>query len=165
MKPVGRDSVGLLQSPPMTHARLLLRFRDREFLFRTIFILLGFALVPLAEIFLFVFLGNVIGNYLVLVVAVVVGMVGGFVALSQARRTEARMREAVRAGAWPGRDMNDLAGSFAAAILLITPGFITDLAGLLLLIPGLRAAVGRLLAAKLATRFKELYDRLELSRL
>ncbi len=149
----------------MTITRVLLRLRDRDFLFRTIFVLLLFSLVPLAEIFLFVFLGNVIGNYLVLVIAVVVGLVGGFVALSQARRTEARLRERVAAGAWPGREIADFVGFAAAALLLITPGFITDCAGLLLLIPGLRRAVGHRLAARLKTGFKGLYDRLTLSRL
>jgi UPF0716 protein FxsA len=149
----------------MTHARLLVRFRDRDFLFRTIFILLLFCLVPLAEIFLFVFLGNVIGNYLVLIAGVAVSLVGGFAALFQARRAEERLRVVLRAGGWPGGELADLAGHLAAAILLITPGFITDCAGLLLLIPGLRLSVGRFLAAKLETRFKELYDRLLLSRL
>jgi len=144
---------------------MLLRFRDRDFLFRTILILLVFSLVPLAEIFLFVFLGNVIGNYLVLIIAVVIGVVGGFTALTQARRTEARLREVIRAGAWPVRELADLTGYLVAAILLITPGFITDLAGLLLLIPGLRTRVGRFLATRLETRFRELYDHLNLSRL
>jgi UPF0716 protein FxsA len=138
---------------------------DGDFLFRTIFILLGFALVPLAEIFLFVFLGNVIGNYLVLLISGAVAVAGGFTALFQARRTEARLREVVRAGAWPGRELTHLVGYLASAILLIAPGFITDLAGLLLLIPGLRIAVGRYLASKLETRFKELYEGLKLSRL
>jgi UPF0716 protein FxsA len=149
----------------MTHVRLLLRFRDGDFLFRTLLILLAFALIPLAEIFLFVLLGNVIGNYLVLAIAAVVGMIGGFITLSQARRTEARLREAIRAGGWPGRELTDLAGYLAAGALLITPGFITDLAGILLLIPGLRIRVGRFLAAKLETRFKEFYDRMKMSRL
>ncbi len=149
----------------MTITRVLLRFRDRDFLFRTILVLLLFSLVPLAEIFLFVLLGNVIGNYLVLLCAVVVGLVGGYVALTQARRAEARLRERVAAGAWPGREIADFLGCVAAAILLITPGFITDCAGLLLLIPALRRAVGRMLAARLSTGFKELYDLLVLSRL
>ena len=152
-------------SAPMTRVRMLLRYRDRDFLFRTILILLGFSLVPLAEIFLFVFLGQVIGIYLVLLIAVIAGLAGGFATLSQARRTEARLREVIRAGAWPGRELVDCAGYLAAAVLLITPGFITDVAGLLLLVPPLRRKAGRLLAAKLAAGFSELHDRLELSRL
>jgi UPF0716 family protein affecting phage T7 exclusion len=162
---VGRRSGTLLQSTPMTHARLLLRFRDRDFLFRTILILLGFALVPLAEIVLFVFLGTVIGNYLVLIIAVAVGMIGGFVVLSQARRTEARLRELAHAGAWPGRELADCTGLLVAAVLLITPGFITDCAGLVLLVPSLRKKAGKLLSASLSTKFRELYDQLSLSRL
>jgi UPF0716 protein FxsA len=150
---------------PLIYVRRLLGYRDRDFLFRTILILLGFSLVPLAEIMLFVFLGQVIGIYLVLIIAVIAGLAGGFAILSQARRMEARLQEVIRAGAWPGRELVDCAGYLAAAVLLITPGFITDVAGLLLLVPPLRRKAGKLLAAKLAAGFSELYDRLELSRL
>jgi UPF0716 protein FxsA len=144
---------------------MLLRFRDRDFLFRTILILLGFALVPLAEIVLFVYLGTVIGNYLVLVIAVVVSMIGGFVVLSQARRVEATLREVIHVGAWPGRELVNCTGLLVAAVFLMTPGFITSCAGLLLLVPSIRRKAVRLLAASLSTRFRELYNQLSLSRL
>jgi UPF0716 protein FxsA len=158
-------NVEQLRPSPLIYVRRLLGYRDRDFLFRTILILLGFSLVPLAEIMLFVFLGQVIGIYLVLIIAVIAGLAGGFAILSQARRMEARLQEVIRAGAWPGRELVDCAGYLAAAVLLITPGFITDVAGLLLLVPPLRRKAGKLLAAKLAAGFSELYDRLELSRL
>jgi UPF0716 family protein affecting phage T7 exclusion len=59
----------------------------------------------------------------------------------------------------------DLAGLLVSALLLITPGFVTDVAGFLLLVPSLRESLGRRIAARLKTRVRDVYDRLKLSAL
>ena len=46
----------------MTELRLLFRFLDKDFLFRLIFILLLYSIVPIAEIILFLWLGELIGQ-------------------------------------------------------------------------------------------------------
>jgi UPF0716 family protein affecting phage T7 exclusion len=58
-----------------------------------------------------------------------------------------------------------MAGLLASALLLITPGFVTDAAGFLLLVPSLRAWLGRRIAVMLKTRVRDVYDRLKLSAL
>jgi UPF0716 family protein affecting phage T7 exclusion len=59
----------------------------------------------------------------------------------------------------------DLGGLLVSAALLITPGFVTDAAGFLLLVPSLRAWAGRRLAIVMKTRLRDVYDRLKLSAL
>jgi UPF0716 protein FxsA len=137
----------------------------KDFLFKLILILLLYSLVPLAEIFLFIYLGELIGNYLVLVIAAVAGMGGALIALSQVQAARERLRAQLKAGRYPGREFADMAGIIVSGILLITPGFITDLLGYLLMIPALRDAVRGLIRSKLDRSFKDIYTYLRLSSL
>jgi UPF0716 protein FxsA len=137
----------------------------KDFFFKLILILLLYSLVPLAEIFLFIYLGELIGNYLVLIIAAVAGMGGALIALGQAQAARERLRAQLKAGRYPGREFADLAGIIVSAILLITPGFITDLLGYLLMIPAIRDAVRGILRNKLDKSFKDIYAYLRLSSL
>jgi len=121
----------------MTVVRAMLAFLDRDYLPRLLLVLLAYALVPLAEIFFFLYLGSVIGNYLVIVLAAVAAVAGAFGGFAQARR----LAESER-----GMPPSEAAGLAVAAVLLITPGFITDLVGFLLLVPRLRKWAGERVA-------------------
>lgn len=146
----------------MLEPRLLLRFLDKEFLVRMVFVLLLYSLVPLGEIMLFLYLGELIGNYLVIALAAVVGLVGVLIGVTQMRRTLDRLRVKVRKGKYPGREFVDLAAMLVSSVLLLTPGFITDMAGFLLLVPVLRQALGRAIARRLDRNFREVYEYLKL---
>jgi UPF0716 protein FxsA len=146
----------------MTEVRLLLKFLDRDYFFKIILILLLYSLVPLAEIFLFLALGNLIGNYLTLALAAVAGVAGALLALDQVQRTQAKLRARIRKGEYPGREFADLAGMLAGGLLLITPGFITDLFGYGLMIPFFREALGRAIVQKLDRSFRDIYEYLRL---
>jgi len=146
----------------MIEFRLILRFLDREFLVKLIFILLLYSLVPLGEIFLFLFLGDLIGNYLILAIAAVVGLVGILFAVGQIRRTLERLRGKIRRSQYPGKEFVDLVGILVSSVLLLTPGFITDFAGFLLLMPFFREALGRAIAKRMDKSFKEVYEYLRL---
>jgi UPF0716 protein FxsA len=149
----------------MREIRLLFRFMDRDSMYKLIMLFLLFSLVPLAEIFLFIYLGELIGNYLVLIMAALAGVAGAVIALGQAERTLARLRLKTRQGRYPGREFAELVGIVAGAILLITPGFLTDICGYLLLIPAIRRVLRDAIARKLNRSFKEIYEYLRLSSL
>ena len=104
---------------------------------------------PLIEIALFVTIGGAIGLWLTLLVVIGTGILG--VALLQ--RQGLRSTERLRAQMGQMRDPLGVAGDGAlralAGILLILPGFLTDILGALLLLPPLRA----LLVAQLTRRF------------
>ena len=143
----------------------MLTFLDRDFLFKLILALVVYSLVPLGEIFLFVYIGSLIGNYLILILAALVGVAGAMAGLGQVRRTVSGLRELLARGSYAAPQLVDLAGLMAAAILLVTPGFITDVVGYLLLVPSLRVRVGRRFAALMRKQYRGVYDRLRLSTL
>jgi len=143
----------------------MLTFLDRDFLFKLVLALLIYSLVPLGEIFLFVYIGSLIGNYLVLILAAVAGVGGALAGLGQVRRIASELRALLARGSYAGPQLVHVAGLMAAAILLVTPGFLTDIAGFLLLVPSLRVWAGRRFAAVLRKQSREVYDRLGLSAL
>ena len=158
-------AASLVVSRPMTFNRAMLVFFDGGFLFKLILALLVWSLVPFGEICFFIYLGSLIGNSLVIILASVAGAVGACAGIFQARRVASRLRAALADGRHPGRDAVDLGGLVVSSVLLITPGFVTDAAGFLLLIPSLRAWAGRRLASVLKTQVRDVYDRMKLSSL
>jgi UPF0716 protein FxsA len=147
----------------MTEARLLIKFLDRDYLFKLIGFLAAYSVVPIGEIIFFIYLGNLIGNYYTLALAAIAGVGGALAALGQAQRTLAKLKAKVRQGEYPGQEFVDIAGILAASLLLITPGFITDVLGYILLVPVVRDAVGRAIVKKLERSFHEIYGYLRLS--
>ena len=143
----------------MTPARQALVLIEKDLLFRLLLAFLAYSLVPLGEIFFFLFLASLIGNYLVLVLAAVAGVGGAFVGIAQARRIAARLKSV----SGSPRATLEMAGLLVAGLLLVTPGFLTDLAGFLLLVPSVRVWAGRHAAVFLRERAPTLYARLGLS--
>ncbi len=149
----------------MTELRLIFRFLDRDFLYKLIFALLLYSLVPLGEIFLFLYLADLIGNYLILAAAALTGLVGVLIALRQVPRVLASLKAKIRHGEYPGQEFVDLAGILVGCILLLTPGFVTDLFGFLLFLPPLRAAAGKAVARRMERKLREVYEYLRLQQL
>lgn len=120
-------------------------------------IMLGLLLLPVAEIAAFLLIAWAIGFGPALALMVLTSVAGGFVlygvgrsAISQAGAT-LRTRVAGRAGTGLGDDlMRALAG-----ILLVLPGFVTDLIGAGLLIGPLRRRIGATIAARKPARGPE----------
>lgn len=153
----GGDPAG---SPPASRGLdLFLAFLEKDLLFRLIGVLLLSTLVPLGEIFLFIFLARLLGNFLVLAIAVAAGIAGALVAMEQARRAWAKLKRRAASGRDVGTEMVELAGILLGAVLLITPGFVTDLCGFALFVPRVRTWAGRGVARLLAAGLGELSGR------
>ena len=79
-------------------------------------------------------------------------ILGSLLMRSQGRAAWRRFNEAMQAGRVPAREVLDGALVMFGGPLLLTPGFITDILGLLLLIPPTRALVRAVLAKRLTQR-------------
>src|SRR5690606_26603257 len=96
---------------------------------------LVFLLVPIAELFLLIEVGSHIGGLSTIALVLLTAMVGLVTLRSQGFLTMLRARERMMQGEMPGREL--LEGFLIAigAIMLMVPGFITDTASLLFLLP------------------------------
>ncbi len=94
-----------------------------------------FFLVPLIELYFLIKIGGIIGplNTIMLVVITAVG--GAYLAKREGLKTLYKIRESMMQGIMPAEELVDASLIFVAGILLLTPGLITDILGLLLLIP------------------------------
>jgi UPF0716 protein FxsA len=116
------------------------------------FLILLFILVPILEIYVIIQVGQAIGALPTVALLIVDSIVGAWLLRSQGRRAWAAFGEALRAGRIPHREILNGALVIVGGAFLLTPGFISDAVGLLLLIPPTRAAIARGITRMLARR-------------
>jgi UPF0716 protein FxsA len=97
-----------------------------------------FTVLPLVELYLLIKIGTVIGGLNTLALVLVTGIAGAYLARLEGYRTMIRAQENLQAGLVPAEELVDGLLIFVAGIMLITPGVITDCAGLLILFPPTR---------------------------
>jgi UPF0716 protein FxsA len=99
------------------------------------------ALLVLAavEVALFVAVANLVGLAWALALVVAGSLAGGWLLRREGVRGWRRFRQALDAGRPPGREATDGLLGLVGALLLVVPGFLTDVAGLVLLTPPVRA--------------------------
>ncbi|HEC26084.1 MAG TPA: FxsA family protein [Gammaproteobacteria bacterium] len=100
--------------------------------------LLLFILAPIAEIWLMIDIGSVIGAGWTVLAIIATAIIGGTLVRYQGIGIYARMNQSVSRGELPAMEMVEGLALFISGILLLTPGFITDTMGFLILIPPLR---------------------------
>jgi len=94
-----------------------------------------FAIVPVIEVWLIIKVGRVIGPLPTVAILLAISLAGAWLARSQGFRLIAAIRDELAAGRLPAAHILDGAFVLAGGILLLTPGFFTDLVGLALLFP------------------------------
>lgn len=105
--------------------------------------------LPLAEIAGFVIVGREIGLAMTLLLVLLSAIVGVVLLRLQGFAVIKRVQEATRSGSDPGREVLGGALMFVAALLLMVPGFISDIFGLLLFVPPVRHAVAGYLRSRM----------------
>lgn len=111
-------------------------------------LILLFTLVPAIELALLIWVGRQIGVMATLALIVITGVLGASLARSQGLATYSRVQKALAAGRMPGRELLEGLLILIAGAVLLTPGLLTDATGFALLVPPLRRAVARRLAAR-----------------
>lgn len=96
---------------------------------------LAFTLIPALEIFLFIEIGKSIGTLNTFALVILSGFAGAWLAKMQGLETMMRVRRNLDNGIMPAEELIDALIIFGAGIVLLTPGFFTDIVGLLLLFP------------------------------
>ncbi|MDP4085338.1 MAG: FxsA family protein [Bacillota bacterium] len=92
-------------------------------------------LIPAADIGILLFSGKMIGVLPTVIFIFLTGFIGAYLAKKQGLKTIQDAREKLSRGQIPGESVLDGICILIGGTLLITPGFITDLLGLLLLLP------------------------------
>ncbi len=106
---------------------------------------LSLLLVPIVEIVVIILVAQAIGGWATLGLLVAGSLLGLWLARREGGRALAALRTVVGSGRMPDRELADGALVIGGAVLLIFPGFVTDVAGLLLMLPVTRPVARRAL--------------------
>ncbi|GAB3431608.1 FxsA family protein [Flindersiella endophytica] len=100
-----------------------------------VLLVLLFILVPIVEIYLIIQVGQVIGPWWTIAVLVGLSVFGSYLIKREGRRAWQALQAAVSGGRLPDRELLDGALVLVGGTLLLTPGFMTDVFGLFLVLP------------------------------
>lgn len=108
--------------------------------------------MPLLELFVLIQVGQVIGAAWTIVLLVVASFVGGWLIKREGVKAWRALSASLQSGRMPTRELADGALIVLAGALMLSPGFVTDLFALLLVLPGTRPVARRLLVAAVSRR-------------
>ncbi len=100
-----------------------------------------FVIVPAIELYLLIQLGTIIGALETFGIILVTGLIGSYLAKSQGLSVWRRLQARLSTGAVPGQELMDGVIILLSGALLITPGVLTDIVGLLGLFPVTRTLI------------------------
>ncbi len=112
-----------------------------------------FVVVPVVEFTLLIEIGRRLGTVDTLILVFGTGILGAYLARLEGFRLLRRIQGEMESGVMPAEPLLDGLLVLAAGIVLITPGLLTDIVGLLLLIPWTRYPVKAFVRSRVRNRF------------
>jgi len=115
-------------------------------------LLILFILIPLVELFLLVAVASRIQLPATILLVVLTGAWGWYLAKSQGLSILAKIQSEMAAGQVPTAELVDGLLVLIGGIVLLTPGLLTDLVGFALMVPGIRAILRERVKARFASQ-------------
>jgi UPF0716 protein FxsA len=118
-------------------------------------ILILFVIVPVTELYILIEVGKKIGSLTTIGIIILTGIIGAYLVKSQGFMILRKIQNDLNEGIMPGDSLIQGAIILAGGILLLTPGFVTDILGFIFLIPLSRNIVKKYLLKWLKGKIKE----------
>jgi UPF0716 protein FxsA len=109
-------------------------------------VLVAFIAVPVAEIYVIIQIGQVIGPWWTILLLLADGLLGTWLVKREGRRAWTALRTALQAGRMPASELADGILILLGGTLMLAPGFLTDVVGMLCILPFTRPLGRRVLA-------------------
>ncbi len=119
---------------------------------------LAFTIIPVIELYLLIKIGSYIGAVYTVILVILSGFTGAYLARVQGARTMYAVRNSFQNGIVPEDELINAFLILVAGIVLLTPGFITDITGIILLIPQTRFAINKFLKRKFVQWIRDKRD-------
>jgi UPF0716 protein FxsA len=121
-------------------------------------VLLAFLVLPIVEIYVLIQVGQVIGPWWTILLLIADSIIGSWLLRREGTRAWTALRIALAEGRMPAKELADGILVVLGGTLMISPGFVTDLFGVLAILPVTRPIGRRLLARALANRLVVVRD-------
>ena len=108
-------------------------------------LVVAFVVVPLVEIWAILQVGQLVGPWWTIVLLVLDSMLGAWLIKREGGRAWTALNEALQHGRMPAREIADGALILIGGTLMLSPGFVLDIAGIVLILPFTRPVARRLL--------------------
>ncbi|CAN5462355.1 hypothetical protein BH10ACT10_BH10ACT10_10440 [soil metagenome] len=112
-----------------------------------------FVVLPVVEIYVLIQVGQVIGAWWTVLLLLADGFLGGWLMKREGVRAWRSLREALEIRRIPSRELADAALILVGGTLLLTPGFVSDIAGVFLILPFTRPVARTALTRFLTRKF------------
>jgi UPF0716 protein FxsA len=145
-----------MSSSPFRPRRTGRRLRRRS---TTAWLLIAaFIVMPILEIYVIIQVGQVIGAWWTIVLLVADSIFGSWLVRREGRRAWQALTTTIQSGRMPATELADGALVLVGGTLMISPGFVTDVFGILLILPFTRPLARRLLSGFVARRLLVVRD-------
>ncbi len=118
-------------------------------------LLILFVIVPVTELYILIEVGKKIGSLTTIGIIIFTGILGAYLVKNQGFMILKKIQNDLNEGIMPGDSLIQGAIILAGGILLLTPGFVTDIVGFIFLIPVSRNVVKKYLLKWLKGKIKE----------
>ena len=118
-------------------------------------LLLLFTLIPVLEIYVILQVGALLGALPTVGLIILTGVAGAYLARTQGFEVVRRMQQELNQGQLPAAPLIDAAMVLAGGLLLLTPGFCTDIVGFSLLVPATRGLLKKTISDYLKRQVDE----------
>jgi len=118
-------------------------------------LLILFVIVPVTELYILIEVGKKIGSLTTIGIIILTGIIGAYLVKGQGFMILKKIQNDLNEGIMPGDSLIQGAIILAGGILLLTPGFVTDIIGFIFLIPVSRNIVKKYLLKWLKGKIKE----------
>jgi UPF0716 protein FxsA len=115
-------------------------------------LLAAFIITPILEIYVIIQVGQVIGAWWTILLLIADSVFGSWLIKREGRRAWRALTTAIESGRMPATELADGALILVGGTLMLSPGFVTDLFGILLILPFTRPLARRLLTRYLSRR-------------
>jgi UPF0716 protein FxsA len=115
-------------------------------------LVIAFVVVPLLEIYVLIQVGQVIGPWWTILLLIADSILGGWLIRREGRRAWQALTTALNSGQMPARQLADGALILMGGTLMLSPGFVTDALGILLILPLTRPVARRVLTRVVSKR-------------
>ena len=112
----------------------------------------AFVVVPLVEIYVLIQVGQVIGPWWTILLLIADSILGGWLIRREGGKAWRALTTALNSGRMPAKELADGALILIGGTLMLTPGFVTDAVGILLILPMTRPVARRLLTKVVSKR-------------